>query len=283
MRSIISLAKIIVFILAVWYLIKYLTLYDIPSQLSKVNPAYLLISMFFSACAFLLQAWFLKRASNGGLTIRDSVYVEFYTLILNLGVASSFFSLPKVAFINNKVKNLKESVRLFSLPLLLGTALRVTIIMVAGLFVYFRVLPALVSASIILTIFLSVLYGPFRSRLERMTKTPSNTLAELSAVAALNVLCVALSYYFVITSLAENPPIPNTIFSEGVGYLTGLLSPMPSGIGVREFALTELNGVMGITKDVAFTAAVLHRLITVAATFAATLAFYIKLPGCDTA
>jgi len=272
--KIVFAAKLAVFLIASAYLADYFLSYDIARILLKASIIPLLAGLLLSAAGFFLQVLFLKELSGGKLSFHDSFKVEFYAFLLNMGIASSFFSLPKIALINGKVKNMSDSLKLFAAPLLFGTASRLAVIAFSGAWIYAGKTYALASLAVIAVAFATTLKLPWvRGRLP--ARLHGKALAILLGIGLLNVVCVCASYYLVLSSVSAAQVRPaNAIFCEGVGYIAGLVSPMPSGLGVREFALTELNNVLQVPKDVALAAAVLHRLIIASGPIAVGLAFF---------
>lgn len=278
--------KVIVFIFAIWYLSKYMLTFNLAQTMRNTDIKYLILAAAFSATSLLLQAWVLRRLSRGTLTFRDSFFVEFYTLVVNLGFVSSLFSLPKIAFINSKIRDLKESTRLFALPFIFGVTLRAAIIIAFGLLIYAG---ALAAATAALAFTLAIAAMGHIKRIDGLIeplRLTTKDVVDVSLLSAINILCVGLSYYFVILALGGSPPPANVIFCEGIGYLTGFFSPVPMGLGVREVALTELNTIMQVQKETAFSAAIIYRFMTIGAQtlmalMIAASAKVVATRGCD--
>ena len=255
--------KFLALLLATWYLIQYFLLYGLWDRISQASMTYLLVALVASLTGFMVQVTILKVLSNGKLSLADSFTVEFYALALNLGVTSSFFSIPKIALLNNKLGDLKASTRLFALPMVYGLVGRVFFIVFAGSILF---LDASQSTLMILMAALTSL-TVLKLRKKRPDRFGSLFISSFYRVFPLilvNIFTVFLSYYLTLASLDARPPMAAAIFSEGVGYLSGLLSPMPSGLGVREIALTKMGDVMGLAQDISFNAAILHRFVVVA-------------------
>jgi len=257
-----KLLKFTVLILAMTYIMEYLQYYDIVGLFWTASPAYLAAACVLSLMSFMLQILFLKKISEGRLGWMDAFNIEYYAFLMNLGVASSFFSLPKIALINHKIKDLKESMKLFTAPVIVGVSLRTFIIAATAAYIYagawtVMILTAIVAGSLLYTIISR------RDFVRRVTMTPVDIVGEVLCIGAMNMVCFFIAYYFVLLSLGVSPPVPNAALAESLSYMAGLFSPMPAGLGVREFALTEMNTTLSVSKDVALAAAILHRGVVV--------------------
>ncbi|MBD3387399.1 MAG: hypothetical protein GF416_00410 [Candidatus Altiarchaeales archaeon] len=257
-----SLLKVLILLLTVRYLIQYALDYDIPKLINQSSAEYLAVAFTLLLVNYFLQIRLLMIFSRGKLTFMDSFYVEFYTMLMNTSIMSSFFSVQKIAFLNQRIKNLRESMQLFIKPMAFGVCIRMAFILVSGVGAYQGIAAAIIASAGLAGFFLIMVYGPKRRYVERVTGLPAKKTIQVGAIISSEISLISIAFFCILASLTDSDlHVFNVVFSEGVGYMSGFFSPLPSGLGVREFVLTELNSVMGISKEVAFAAAILYRFV----------------------
>jgi len=186
---------------------------------------------------------------------------------LNVSIMGSFLSLTKIALINGKVRDAKDSARIFFAHSLAGVLARAVVLAVSFGFLFIDGL--VVSAAVFLAFLAGAYLWGMRSgvsgRLSSILPRLSARDAGLVAVLGLfTVLCTAFAQYALVADLSRSDPgFAAVLFSEQAGVLSGFFSPMPAGLGVREVVMTESLASFRVSRESAFSASVVARFILV--------------------
>jgi uncharacterized membrane protein YbhN (UPF0104 family) len=274
--QIVRLAKLLVLVVALKFVLDYILKNNVLGTVMGIPPLVLLASFAFSLAGTIALSFALHVISGGRITLVDCLSIEFYTMMLNLGVASSFFSLPKIAFIRQKLGNTKDSAAIFlaqSGALVISRA----ILLVASAAVVFMPEiswgPAVIALCIALAAYAGILVSArwnITGRLEELIRGIGSMKLVLVILTGIFIgLSTFASYYVLLIGLGG--PRPNfwgVFFSEQLSILSGFFSPMPAGLGVREVVVTESAAYFGVNREAGFSAAVIARFSLIAAQLA---------------
>lgn len=271
--------KLVVVAAAAYVIVQYAGEYGIVDTLLLVEPAALLQSLFFSVVGFICLTLMLRALSDNMLPVADCVMIEVYTMMLNLGIASSLFSLPKIAFIRERLGDTRKSTALFLLQSVSGIASRAIVFAVASISL-FNLTRESGYVMVLTLVFAAVLYAVARRRRHEIKKhrllqmvNPGKAVQVL-LLGVLMAVSTSASYYVLLNGLGETDAgFMQTVFSDQTSYLSGFFSPLPAGLGVREVAFTESAALFNIDRGKSFTASILSRAVMILAEIATATAF----------
>ncbi len=255
--KILFLFKILVVLTAAKFILDYIRDYDIIRLLFSIAPEYLLASLALSVVGLVSLSANLYIISQGKISFLDCLLIEFYTQMMNLGVVSSFFSLPKIAWIRERVGSAKESARIFVTQSAFGVFARASLLIIGASAVFGRweilVLALALAAALMLV-------GKVRKFILRACRMDVGVLIRVLLISMAMVFCSSASYLVLIAGLtSQQPSLAAILLSDQVSYLSGFFSPIPAGLGVREVAFTETTSFFGLEKEVGFSAAIISR------------------------
>ncbi len=266
----ITLLKVAVLALALNFILGYISDYDLRSVFSRISGATIIAAFFVSAAGMLSLSGALYALSGYRIPLADCLSIDFYTMLLNIGVTSSFFSLPKIALIKRSMGDTKESARLFVAHTAVGMSARLLMLLVGFAAVLVGLLPLIAAALASAAVAFMAARGRTASRVVprllavALPNITVKTAAIAFAMGVFAVLCTSASQYLLISGLGgSSPSFAQMLFAEQAGVISGFVSPVPAGLGVREVVITESMASFNVGRESVFLGAVAARLLLI--------------------
>jgi uncharacterized membrane protein YbhN (UPF0104 family) len=275
-RRALFVVKALVFLLAVRFILGYVGRYEIIQRIASLPVTALAASMTFSVLGTVCLSVLLHVLSKSQLSIGECIEIEFQSMIFNLGIATSLFSLPKIAFICERLGDIRRSTAIFIAQAAAATLSRVLLLVISVILIAVAgqdngistrtvwmggIVLAIVVVLILIRSFappaalarmadIGAMFRPYTQRQIVMSVLIGSAMA----------LCTFASFYILLASMSRTTVGPaQALFADQVAVLSGFLSPVPAGLGVREVVATESLTVFGVDRDASFSAAILAR------------------------
>jgi uncharacterized membrane protein YbhN (UPF0104 family) len=272
-------ALLVVSVLILIYLVSQAGFRQIVLQLSSMHFGWLLLAFVFMAANFCFASLRYQCLINTELSFRHVLEVILASFLLNYASMIQGLGLgAKVGMLKARAVPISHSSAGIWLEISLDVLASSTIVMFfLGSALEPKLGSQLVFAVPLLFVVVASLAMAIVFYLPRVPEKLKNFLDALKGVASVSRIARALAYtagnwltagaglYFILRSLSPESPIEFalSVIAMASGFLTGLVSMVPGGIGVRELTWSYVVSLGGYPLQIAGLAAVLYRVLTI--------------------
>lgn len=262
--------------------------WELIQKTAPKDLAFILLVSFLSIGIYTIEIFILLKSRDNNISIWNTYLVLTASMSANY-VTPLKVGIPLRVYLYNKIFNLSIGVgsALVTVEALLGLIVPACLSIVGILFIFPDVSLLLpISLLVILIVFISVLSRIERSKLigilnrfvpkrisikveefiinlrQGLRDVSQTTLVIVVFILILNFIITSIRLFLIISFLGGDASFLGVFFARVISVTAGSVSMIPMGLGVRDASVTFLLTNLGISKEVAFTAALMERIFS---------------------